>query len=216
VISVLIADDQHLVRAGVRMLCESTPDITVAGEAVNGAEALRLAERLQPDVVLMDLHMPGMDGTTATRQILQVRPATRVVVLTTFDDDDRLYPALSAGACGFLAKDVSPSSVLDAIRRAAAGESPYSPTVLHRVVARASSNWNGEGDRRRETVHFTEREQVVLRLVAEGLSNTEIAERMHIGVTTVKTHVSNLMTKTDSPNRVRLAVLAIQQGLAGG
>ncbi|MFB7674831.1 response regulator [Kitasatospora purpeofusca] len=213
-ISVLIADDQQLVRAGVRMLCESTPDITVAGEAVNGAEALRLAERLDPDVVLMDLHMPGTDGITATRQILRVRPATRVVVLTTFDDDDRLYPALAAGACGFLAKDVSPESVLDSIRRAAQGESPYSPSVLRRVVSRASSAWDTEGDRRRDAVHFTDREQEVLRLVAEGLSNTEIGERMHIGITTVKTHVSNLMAKTGSPNRVRLAVLAIQQGLA--
>ncbi|MFE2285175.1 response regulator [Streptomyces sp. NPDC059443] len=215
-ISVLIADDQHLVRAGVRMLCESTPDITVAGEAVNGAEALRLAERLHPDVVLMDLHMPGMDGIAATRQILQVRPSTRVVVLTTFDDDERLYPALNAGACGFLAKDVSPALVLDAIRRAALGESPYSPTVLHRVVARAASAWSGEGERRRDSVHFTEREREVLGHVAAGLSNTEIAERMHVGVTTVKTHVSNLMTKTDSVNRVRLAVLAIQQGLVEG
>ncbi|GAA1166847.1 DNA-binding NarL/FixJ family response regulator [Kitasatospora gansuensis] len=212
-ISVLIADDQQLVRAGVRMLCESTADITVAGEAVNGAEALRLTERLQPDVVLMDLHMPGMDGIMATRQILRVRPATRVVVLTTFDDDDRLYPALSAGACGFLAKDVSPESVLDAIRRAVQGESPYSSSVLRRVVSRAATAWDTEDDRRREAPHFTDREREVLRLVAEGLSNTEIGERMHIGITTVKTHVSNLMTKTGSPNRVRLAVLAIQQGL---
>jgi len=213
-INVLIVDDQHLVRAGVRMLCESTEGIAVAGEAAGGAEAVRLAEHVQPDVVLMDLHMPGMDGITATREILRVRPATRVVVLTTFDDDDRLYPALDAGACGFLAKDVPPSTLVDAIRRAVAGESPYSPTVLHRVVTRAASAWGGEGRRRRGTIRFTEREQEVLRHVAAGLSNGEIADRMHIGITTVKTHVSNLMTKTDSPNRVRLAVLAIQEGVA--
>lgn len=215
-ITVLIADDQQLVRTGVRMLCESASDITVAGEAVNGADAVKLAERLQPDVVLMDLHMPGMDGTTATRRITALRPETRVVVLTTFDDDESLYPALDAGACGFLAKDVSPASVLDAIRRAKAGESPYSPDVLHRVVARASSAWHGDGERRARTTHLTEREQEVLRLVAAGLSNTEIAELMHIGVTTVKTHISNLMTKTDSPNRVCLAVLALRQGLVEG
>ncbi|MGV4983659.1 response regulator [Streptomyces sp. NPDC001709] len=215
-IRVLIADDQQLVRSSVRMLCESTSDITVAGEAVNGAEALRLAERLHPDVVLMDLHMPGMDGTTATRRITVSRPETKVVVLTTFDDDESLYPALDAGACGFLAKDVSPASVLDAIRRAKAGESPYSPDVLRRVVDRASSAWSGDSERRTPTTHFTAREREVLRLVAAGLSNTEIAGLMHIGVTTVKTHVSNLMAKTDSPNRVRLAVLALRQGLAEG
>ncbi|WP_406201759.1 response regulator transcription factor [Kitasatospora sp. NBC_01560] len=213
-ISVVIVDDQQLVRAGVRMLCESTSDITVVGEAANGSEALRLAEQLGPDVVLMDLHMPGMDGITATRRILRARPATRVVVLTTFDDDDRLYPALGAGACGFLAKDVPPAAVLDAVRRAAAGDSPYSAGVLRRVVARAASAWQGEDGRRYEAAHFTEREQEVLRLIAAGLPNHDIAERLHIGVTTVKTHVSNLMTKTGSPNRVRLAVVAIQQGLA--
>ncbi|MFF1795406.1 response regulator [Kitasatospora sp. NPDC058263] len=213
-ISVLIVDDQQLVRAGVRMLWESTPDLTVAGEAANGAEALRLAEQQQPDVVLMDLHMPGMDGIAATGRILRARPATRVVVLTTFDDDDRLYPALTAGACGFLAKDVSPVTVLDAVRRAAAGDSPYTPSVLRRVVARASSAWQDQGERRHGAAHFTDRGQEVLRLVAAGLSHNDIADLMHIGVTTVKTHVSNLMTKTGSPNRVRLAVLAIQQGLA--
>ncbi|MFJ9695560.1 response regulator [Kitasatospora sp. NPDC101183] len=212
-ISVLIVDDQQLVRAGVRMLCESTEDLAVAGEAANGSEAVRLAELARPDVVLMDLHMPGTDGTTATREILRLLPATRVVVLTTFDDDDRLYPALEAGACGFLAKDVAPAAVLDAVRRAAAGDSPYSPTVLHRVVARAAHAWQTRPDRRPAATRLTDREEEVLRLIAAGLSNHEIADRMHIGLTTVKTHVSNLMTKTDTTNRVRLAVLAIQAGL---
>lgn len=212
-ITVLIADDQQPVRAGVRMLCESAPDMTVAGEAVNGADAIRLAEALRPDVILMDPHMPGMDGTTATRRIMAVRPQSRIVVLTTFDDES-LYPALDAGACGFLAKDVSPASVLDAVRRAAAGENPYSADVLRRVFDRASSAWHGNGERRASTARFTEREQEVLRLLAAGLSHTDIAERLHIGVTTVKTHISHLMTKTDSPNRVRLAVLALCEGLA--
>ncbi|MFD8477821.1 response regulator [Kitasatospora sp. NPDC059673] len=212
-ITVLIVDDQHLVRAGVRMLCESTEDITVLGEATGGAQAVRMAEELGPDVVLMDLHMPGMDGITATAEILRLRPATRVVVLTTFDDDDRLYPALHAGACGFLGKDVEPPAVLDAVRRAAAGDSPYSPTVLHRVVTRAARAWGGPPGRAGGGSPFTQRETEVLRLIAAGLSNSEIAERMHIGLTTVKTHVSSLMTKTDTTNRVRLAVLAIQAGI---
>ncbi|MFJ6617207.1 response regulator [Kitasatospora sp. NPDC091335] len=210
---VLIVDDQQLVRAGVRMLVESTDDLTVAGEAADGARAVELSPRLRPDVVLMDLHMPGMDGIEATALLLSRLPSARVVVLTTFDDDDRLYPALAAGACGFLAKDVEPGAVLDAVRRAAAGESPYSPAVLRRVVARAAEDWAG-AERRGVPVHVTEREGEVLRHLADGLSNAEIAGRMHLGVTTVKTHVSNLMTKTGSPNRVRLAVLAIQRGLA--
>ncbi|MET9397486.1 response regulator transcription factor [Kitasatospora sp. NPDC002965] len=214
-IGVLIVDDQQLVRAGVRMLCESAPDLTVTGEAADGAHAVELALRLRPDVVLMDLHMPGTDGITATRELHRLLPATRVVVLTTFDDDDRLYPALAAGACGFLAKDVEPAAVLDAVRRAAVGESPYSPEVLRRVVARAATDWTGEDGRRQPVARFTGREHEVLRHIAGGLSNIEIAERMHLGVTTVKTHVSNLMAKTGSPNRVRLAVLAIRQGLAG-
>ncbi|MFJ9455234.1 response regulator [Kitasatospora sp. NPDC101447] len=213
-ISVLIVDDQQLVRAGVRMLCESAQDLVVAGEAADGEEAVRLAERLRPDVVLMDLHMPGTDGIAATARTLRVHPAARVVVLTTFDDDDRLYPALSAGACGFLGKDVEPAAVLDAVRRAAAGDSPYSPTVLHRVVTRAALAWGGTAGRPSPGTPFTQREREVLRLIAAGLSNSEIAARMHIGLTTVKTHVSNLMTKTDAPNRVRLAVLAIQEGIA--
>ncbi|MER7581129.1 response regulator transcription factor [Kitasatospora sp. NPDC097691] len=213
-ITVLIVDDQHLVRAGVRMLCESTEDIVVVGEAADGAQAVRSAERLRPAVVLMDLHMPGMDGIAATAEILRRHPAARVVVLTTFDDDDRLYPALNAGACGFLGKDVEPTAVLDAVRRAATGDSPYSPTVLHRVVTRAALAWGGTDGRLAASASLTEREREVLRLIAAGLSNSEIATRMHIGLTTVKTHVSNLMTKTDTPNRVRLAVLAIQEGLA--
>ncbi|MFE7531097.1 response regulator [Kitasatospora sp. NPDC057542] len=211
---VLIVDDQQLVRAGVRMLVESTDDLTVAGEAADGSRAVELAVRLRPDVVLMDLHMPGTDGIAATAQLLSRLPSARVVVLTTFDDDDRLYPALAAGACGFLAKDVEPGAVLDAVRRAAAGDSPYSPAVLRRVVARAAEDWAGAERRAVPEVRFTGRESEVLRHLADGLSNAEIAGRMHLGVTTVKTHLSNLMTKTGSPNRVRLAVLAIQRGLA--
>jgi DNA-binding NarL/FixJ family response regulator len=203
VIRVLLVDDQHLIRAGLRMLCEAQPDIEVTGEADNGRDAIALAARLVPDVVVMDLRMPGVDGITATTRILAERPATRVLVLTTFGDDDHLYPALTAGACGFLLKDAPPADLLEGIRKAAVGESPFSQEVLQRLVRRAVSV---RSEAPRIAPGLTTREQDVLNLVAEGLSNTEIAERLHIGVTTVKTHITSLMTKTDSPNRVRLAL----------
>jgi DNA-binding NarL/FixJ family response regulator len=205
VIRVLLVDDQQLIRAGLRMLCEAEPDIEVVGEGGNGREAVTLAERLAPDVVVMDLRMPGVDGITATGRILAARPATRVLVLTTFGDDDHLYPALTAGACGFLLKDAPPAELLDGIRRAAAGDSPFSQDVLRRLVRRAVT---ATADQPRPLAGLTAREQDVLDLVGEGLSNTEIADRLHIGVTTVKTHIAALMTKTNSPNRVRLALLA--------
>ncbi|MEV4636717.1 response regulator transcription factor [Actinoplanes sp. NPDC049548] len=204
-IRVLLVDDQPLIRAGLRMLCEAEPDLTVAGEADNGRDAVTLAARLTPDVIVMDLRMPGVDGITATGRILAERPGARVLVLTTFGDDDHLYPALTAGACGFLLKDAPPAELLDGIRRAAAGDSPFSQDVLRRLVRRAVDARVGEPKR---IPGLTTRERDVLELVAEGLSNTEIAERLHIGVTTVKTHVTSLMAKTDSPNRVRLALYA--------
>jgi DNA-binding NarL/FixJ family response regulator len=203
VIRVLLVDDQPLIRAGLRMLCAAEPDLDVVGEADNGRDAVALAARLTPDVTVMDLRMPGVDGITATRRILAERPAARILVLTTFGDDDHLYPALTAGACGFLLKDAPPPELLDGIRKAAAGESPFSREVLQRLVSRAV---HARADRPRPIEGLTAREREVLRLVAEGLSNTEIAERLHIGVTTVKTHITSLMTKTDSPNRVRLAL----------
>ncbi len=208
-IRVLLVDDQQLIRAGLRMLCESASDVQVVGEASNGVEGVRLADQLRPDVVLMDLRMPGLDGTAATARILAARPATRVVVLTTFDDDAHLYPALAAGACGFLAKDVAPADLLDAVRRAADGDSPFSPAVLRRLVHQAVRSRAGTAAEAGPGPELTPREREVLKLVGEGLANAEIAERLHLGVTTVKTHVANLMTKTGCPNRVRLAVLAV-------
>lgn len=219
-IRLLIVDDQRLVRAGLRMLCAPADDLEVVAEAGNGQEATRLAASLRPDVVLMDLHMPGMDGTEATRRILAERPTIKVVVLTTFDDDDHLYPALTAGACGFLAKDVAPDELLDAIRRAAAGNSPFSPATLRRVVARAvaaetTSRPPGPRDAGEpaEGRRLTKREIEVLTLVGHGLSNLEIADRLHVGVTTVKSHLATMMSKTGTNNRVRLAVLAARMGL---
>lgn len=211
-IRVLLVDDQHLVRAGLRMLCETDPQLEVVGEAANGSDAVRLTEQTGPDVVLMDLRMPGMDGIRATATILAQRPATRILALTTFDDDDHLYPALNAGACGFLVKDASPADLLQAIHRAAAGEQPFSPEVLRRLVdsavaARDGSTVPAPGPARPSGL--TPRETEVLTLVSEGLGNAEIAQQLHLGITTVKTHIANLMNKTGATNRVQLAILGV-------
>jgi DNA-binding NarL/FixJ family response regulator len=225
VIRTLLVDDQQLVRAGLRMLCTAADDVEVVGEAENGQQAVSMTERLLPDVVLMDLRMPGVDGTTATRRILAARPAIRVVALTTFDDDEHLYPVLEAGACGFLAKDTAPEALLDGLRRAAEGENPFSPHVLRRVVRRAVTaerytETPGDGpDSAPDSApedgrpQLTARERDVLALVATGSSNTEIAGRLYIGVTTVKTHITNLMAKTGARNRVQLAVTASRFGV---
>ncbi|QUQ62399.1 response regulator transcription factor [Kutzneria sp. CA-103260] len=205
-IRVLIVDDQHLARAGLRMLCGTAEDIEVVGEADNGQSAQHLVDQTRPDVVLMDLRMPGVDGITATSRILAARPATRILVLTTFDDDDHLYPALAAGAHGFLAKDAAPEDVLAAIRRVAAGDSPFSPDVLRRLVQTAVTARTAAPPA--VLPRLTPREREVLALVGDGLSNPEIGQRLHLGVTTVKTHIASLMTKTGVANRVGLALLA--------
>ncbi|MDW5322363.1 response regulator transcription factor [Plantactinospora sp. KLBMP9567] len=215
-IRLLLVDDQHLVRAGLRMLCEAAPDVEVVGEAENGSAAVRYAREVLPDVVLMDLNMPGMNGIVATERILAARPSVRVVVLTTFDDD-HLYAALRAGACGFLVKDAAPAELLDGVRRAANGESPFSADVLGRLVATAVGTHAGE--RAADPVarfSFTGREREVLELVSGGLSNGEIAQRLGLGVTTVKTYVTSLLAKIGAPNRVRLAVLAVRAGIGRG
>jgi DNA-binding NarL/FixJ family response regulator len=211
VIRVVLVDDQQLIRAGLKMLCAEAKDIEVVGEAGHGQHAITVVERVRPDVVLMDLRMPGIDGIEATGRILADRPATRVVALTTFDDDEHLYPALRAGACGFLAKDTAPDALLDGIRRAAAGDGPFSPHLLQRVVTRALGATPAPGTPASTTL--TERERDVLTLLAEGRSNAEIAQRLFIGVNTVKTHVGNLMAKTDSHNRVQLALTAARLGI---
>lgn len=214
-IRLLIVDDQQLVRMGLRMLFEQPDDIDLVGEAANGQDAVRLAEHLTPDVVLMDLRMPGVDGITATRRITAARPSTRVLALTTFDDDDHLYPALAAGACGFLVKDTPPPQLLDGVRRAARGEAPFSQAALDRIVARALDTGTAQPAQRAPAppAGLTPREQQVLGLLGQGLSNKEIGDRLHLGVTTVKTHVANLMAKTGCDNRIRLAVLAVRSGV---
>ena len=211
-ISVLVVDDQELVRSGLRMLCESAPDIEIVGEARNGSEAVRLAADVLPDVVLMDLRMPVMDGISATRTILAARPAAKVLALTTFDDDDHLYPALAAGACGLLTKDSSPAELLTAIRRAALGENPFSTAVLRRVMDRALAA-DGIPGPTAVLPPLTDRERDVLVHLGHGLSNADIAEQLSVSVTTVKTHIAAVMDKTGSRSRVHLALLAVRAGL---
>jgi DNA-binding NarL/FixJ family response regulator len=213
-IRVLVVDDQELVRSGLRMLCESASDIEIVGEARNGSVAVRLADDTLPDVVLMDLRMPVMDGISATRAILANRPSVQVVALTTFDDDEHLYPALAAGACGLLTKDSSPAELLTAIRRAAAGENPFSTGVLRRVMDRALAV-DDAPSATAALPTLTDRERDVLTQLGYGLSNADIAEQLRVSVTTVKTHIAAVMDKTGSRSRVHLALLAVRSGLVG-
>lgn len=204
-ISVLLADDQRLVRAGLRMLIEDTTDLTVVGEAADGVAAVRLFAELAPDLVVMDLRMPGLDGVAATRQILAAAPRAKVLVLTTFDDDEHLFPALAAGATGYFVKDTDPEILLDAIRRTVDGDLVFSPALLRRLVDRAVTAQSAPVV---AVPALSPRELAVLRLVGDGYGNQEIADRLHLGVSTVKTHLANLFEKTGTDNRVRLAVYA--------
>ncbi|GEM33950.1 DNA-binding response regulator [Nocardia neocaledoniensis NBRC 108232] len=207
-ITVLLVDDQRLVRAGLRMLIEDTPDLAVIGEAADGVEAVRAYAELTPDLVVMDLRMPGLDGVAATRQILALSPRAKVLVLTTFDDDEHLFPALAAGAAGYFVKDTDPAVLLDAIRRTVDGDLLFSPALLRRLVDRALAARSARAPA--PAPDLTPRELDVLRLVAEGHGNQEIAERLHLGVSTVKSHLANLLEKTGTDNRVRLAVYAVK------
>jgi DNA-binding NarL/FixJ family response regulator len=211
VIRVVIADDQALVRAGVRMLLQAAGEMEVCGEAVDGAQAVQQAELLRPDVLLMDLRMPRMDGLEATRRILGSWPGARIVILTTFAEDENVYAALRAGAIGFLVKDDEPERMVDAVRRAAAGEPLLAPSVLRRVVERALAA--EEQAAVQVPAGLTDRELEVLALVGVGLSNAEIADALHVGVTTVKTHVSTAMDKLGLRNRTQAAVVAHRIGL---
>jgi DNA-binding NarL/FixJ family response regulator len=215
-IRVLVVDDQTLVRAGVTLLLRTAGE-DVVGEATDGLEAVRMAERLRPDVILMDLRMPRVDGIEATRRILKTLPATRIVMLTTFDDDAEVYGALRAGAVGYLLKDGEPDAMLAAVRRAAQGESLLAPAVMARVVRRAvqSHHQDVTGDTADPAIlaTLTPRERDVLALVGVGQSNAEIAENLHLGVTTVKTHVASVTDKLRLRNRVQAAVVAHRLGL---
>jgi DNA-binding NarL/FixJ family response regulator len=214
VIKVLIADDQALVRAGFRALLEAQPDISVLGEAADGEDAVRLASDLAPDVVLMDIRMPGLDGLAATREIV-AKPqltATRIVILTTFDLDEYVFEALRVGASGFLVKDTEPVELLHAVRAVASGDALLSPSVTRRLVERFAARLRTPTSAEALDV-LTEREREVLGLVGEGLSNDEIAARLVLSPATAKTHVSRAMTKLGARDRAQLVVTAYETGV---
>jgi len=213
-IRVLLADDQALVRAGFRALLDAEDGIEVVGEAGDGAEAARLAAGLAPDVVLMDIRMPGVDGLEATRRIAadaRLRDV-RVVILTTFDLDEYVFEALRTGASGFLVKDTEPAELVQAVRAVARGDALLSPGVTRRLVAEFATRAK-EPRPSTELGGLTEREREVMALVAEGLSNEEIAERLIVSPATAKTHVSRAMVKLGARDRAQLVVLAYESGL---
>jgi DNA-binding NarL/FixJ family response regulator len=211
VIEVLIADDQSMVRSGLRLILEAESDIVVTAEAEDGEVAVRLARREKPDVVLMDVRMPMMDGLEATRQITESNSDTKVIVLTTFDVDDYVYGALRAGASGFLLKDASGDQLVEAIRVVASGEALIAPSVTKRLIAEFASR--PEVATVEGLDELTDRELEVLAQVARGLSNTEIAEELYVSETTVKTHVSHILTKLHLRDRVQAVVAAYESGL---
>jgi DNA-binding NarL/FixJ family response regulator len=213
VIRTLIADDQALVSAGFRAILEAHPDIEVVAEASNGAEAVELARRLTPDVALMDVRMPGMDGIEATRRIVLAGLPTRVLILTTFDLDEYVYAALQAGAAGFLLKDVPRDQLVVGLRTVAAGESLLAPAVTRRMIERFVRLPPPGAERPAALAALSPRELEVLRLLARGLSNADIASQLVISPTTAKTHVASILGKLNLHDRVHAVVLAYESGL---
>jgi DNA-binding NarL/FixJ family response regulator len=211
-VRVVLADDQPLVRAALRMVIADAPDLEVAGEAGTGAEAVRLAETVRPDVVVMDIRMPQMNGIDATRLITSGPGGVHVIVLTTFDDDDHVYGALRAGASGFLVKDMALDDILAAIRVVAAGDGLIAPSVTRRLIEEFAGR-PAYTPKRRPVDGITEREREVLTLVGRGRSNTEIAADLVISVATVKTYVTRLIAKLDARDRVQLVIIAYESGL---
>ena len=209
-ITVLIIDDHQLVREGVRNFLQRQRDITVVGEAGSGQEGLRLASDLAPDVVLMDLVMPEMDGVETTRRLKQISPRTQVIVLTSFDDDQHILPAIRAGALSYILKDVGTAALAEAVRKAARGEVTMTPLVAARVMRELRQ---GGQPATLVGADLSEREIEVLRLIAEGRSNTEIAERLVISEHTVKRHVSNILSKLHLADRTQAAVYAWREGM---
>ncbi|WP_067833264.1 response regulator [Actinomadura kijaniata] len=214
-VRVLVADDQALLRGSFRALIETTPDLTVVGEAATGAEAVELARALRPDVVLMDVRMPHLDGIEATRRIHQAADTAevRVLILTMFDLDAHVFSALRAGAAGFLLKDTPPADLLHAIRVVAAGEALLAPTVTRRLIAEFTRHPRPVHSLPRELDGVTDRERQVLALVAGGLSNTEIAEHLHLSLSTVKTYIGRLLAKLGARDRAQLVIVAYESGL---
>ena len=216
-VRVLLVDDQPLLRTGFRMILESEPDIAVVGEAGNGEKAVEEARVLQPDVVLMDIRMPRMDGVEATRMITGTNRASslvKVLILTTFDLDEYIVEALRAGASGFLLKDVPPDDLVDAIRIVARGDAVVAPTVTRRLLDKFADGLTlGAGRSNALLERLTEREQGVLRLMSRGMSNAEIARELYVSETTIKTHVGNVLGKLGLRDRVQAVVFAYESGL---
>ncbi|MCX4982327.1 response regulator transcription factor [Streptomyces sp. NBC_00572] len=211
--TVLIADDQPMQRFGFRMLLESQDDMTVVGEASNGTEAIRLVDRHHPDVVLMDIRMPGLDGIEATRRIVAAGARTRILIVTTFDLDEYAYDGLRAGASGFLVKDAQPEELLAGIRAVASGDAVVAPSLtrrlldayIHHLPASPTADPGPEDPR---LASLTEREREILTVIGQGWTNTEIAERLHLAESTVKTHIGRILAKTGARDRVQAVILA--------
>ncbi|MFD2415434.1 response regulator [Amycolatopsis pigmentata] len=219
-ITILLVDDEPLLRLGFRLVLESQPDFTVVGEAADGATAVSRTAELDPDVVVMDVRMPGMDGIEATREIVRSHPRSRVLILTTFDIDEYAFPGLKAGASGFLLKNVPPEDLISAIRTVAAGDAVVAPTVTRRLLNAMADRLpdTGRADEPPATTgrgleRLTEREREVLTQLAHGLSNAEIAEQLVLSEATVKTHVGRILNKLELRDRVQAVVLAYDIGL---
>ncbi|HEU4399036.1 MAG TPA: response regulator transcription factor [Actinomycetota bacterium] len=210
-IRVLLADDQDLVRAGFRMILETQADIEVVGEAGDGVEAVAATRRLRPDVVLMDIRMPNLDGLQATKQVMATGSRSRVLILTTFDLDEYVYQALAAGASGFLLKNAPPEQLIDAVRVVAAGDALLSPAITRRVIEQFT--WLPPPGGTDVLAGLTDREREVLKLVARGMSNAEIAAQLFVSDATVKSHVAHLLAKLQLRDRVQAVVLAYESGL---
>ena len=213
-IRVVLVDDQDLVRTGFALILQNEDDIDVAGEAANGSDAIEAVRRLKPDVVLMDIRMPVMDGIEATRRIVLECPPTRVLVLTTFDADESVVEALRAGASGFLLKDVPRAQFVEAIRIVAAGEALLAPSVTRRLLDRFASRFPAPAtEASAQLASLTEREREILSLIARGGSNRHIADELSLAEPTVKSHVSHLLMKLDARDRAQLVMLAYESGL---
>jgi DNA-binding NarL/FixJ family response regulator len=214
-ITILLADDHALLRNGLRTILEANADLAVVAEAADGATAVRLAAQLQPDIVLMDIEMPGMDGIEATAQVIATAPQTRVLMLTTFDLDDYVLRALRAGAVGFLLKATEPGELVRAVRACAAGEPQLAPTVTERILQTyiSAGPVSDDGEVPKQVESLTPREVEVLRTLAHGLSNAEIAAQLFLSEATVKTHVTRILTKLQLRDRMQAAVLAYETGL---
>jgi len=212
--TVLIVDDQALQRMGFNMLLEAQPDMTVVGEATNGSEAVRMTAELRPDVVLMDVRMPGMDGIEATSRIIESGGRSRILVLTTFDLDEYAYNALRAGASGFLLKDALPDELVAGVRAVAAGDAVISPGLTRKLLDTFGDRLPGHSpQQQRQLADLTQREREVLTAIATGWTNAEIAERLHLAESTVKSHIGRILTKIDARDRVQAVIFAYDTGL---